>query len=154
VSALEGPPGSLGGVDGVEALRRRLAEVRGEIAAASEQLQQLRDEEYGLSLSLTRMTGASTPTPQRVESSQVVPSSGRARITPTVRTLLAESPCPLTRVEIAQQLVDDGVRATPDAVSASLSYLRRQGVASNAGGRWYLSPRSGSPREATRLNTS
>ena len=150
MSVLDQPPGSLGGVNGVEALRQRLAEVRGEIAAASEQLQQLRDEEYGLSLSLARMTGTPMPAPPGVESSQVAPSSGRARITPTVRALLAESSCPLTRVEIAQQLAEDGVRATPDAVSASLSYLRKQGVASNAGGRWYVSQHSGSPREAAR----
>lgn len=136
---MDQPPGSFRWVNGVEALRSRLAEVRREIAATSEQLQRLRDEEYGLSLSLARMTGDPSPSPPDVESSRTTPTSGKARITPAVRALLAESSSPLTRMEIVGQLGEDGISTSPDAVSASLSYLRKQGTAINAGGRWYLS---------------
>lgn len=123
---------------GVEALQSRLAEVRREIVGTSERLQRLRDEEYGLSLSLARMTGSPVPRAAEAGSNQTAPAGGRIRITPAVRALLAETPSPLTRTEIVYKLAEDGIATSPDTVSASLSYLRKHGVASNTGGRWHM----------------
>ncbi|MCP9951700.1 hypothetical protein [Actinomadura madurae] len=119
----------------LEAIKRRLAKVRREISSASEELQRLRAEEYGLMLSIARLTGQ--PLPRPVDEP---PRAGRQapRITPVIREILSKAEQPLTRTDIVDRLLPFGVKATPDAVSASLSYLRRTGAVTNAGGLWSL----------------
>jgi DNA-binding transcriptional ArsR family regulator len=120
-------------------MRQRLVEVRRKIATVCERLQQLRDEEYGLALSLARITGdVAPPSPGGHVTPEPRPAR-RVRLTPAVRSVLASAEQPLTRNEITEQLLDLGLDASPDAVSASLSYLQRAGGVRNAAGRWYVS---------------
>jgi hypothetical protein len=120
-----------------EVLQRRLADVRRRIAATAEQLDQLKDEEYGISLALARLTDG--PVPQRESATRSAgqhrPSKDQ-RLTPLVRNTLQQSPEPMTRHEIADALSSRGAEVDVNAVSASLSYLRRHGVAVNVGGAW------------------
>ena len=121
----------------MEAIRLRLVEVRREITSATEHLQRLRDEEYGLSLSLARMTGGKSPSRPAHQVVRRARSQGGGRLTPAVRAILETAEQPLTRMEIAELLSEDGRDATPDAVSASLSYLRRLRIVVNHGGCWH-----------------
>lgn len=77
----------------LEAIKRRLAKVRREISSASEELQRLRAEEYGLMLSIARLTGQ--PLPRPVDEP---PRAGRQapRITPVIREILSR-PSSLSR---------------------------------------------------------
>jgi hypothetical protein len=131
-------------MDELEAIQRRLAQVRREIAVASEHLQQLRDEEYGLSLAVARLTSGPLPEPTVDHTSPAPATAGesKVRITPAVRAILTETDHPLTRHEIAKRLSELGLSVSPDTVSASLSYLRKAGTARNAAGRWYLANNS------------
>lgn len=121
----------------LEAIQRRLARVRNEIAATAARLQQLREEEHGLALSVARLSDSAEGV---VDDGRLPDPSGsgeKMRITPVVRALLASGDRPLTRHEITSKLSEVGLSVSPDAVSASLSYLRRRGAIRNAGGRWY-----------------
>jgi hypothetical protein len=121
-----------------EVLGRRLEEVRQEIASTSERLQQLKDEEYGLTLSLARITGGPRPrrSPAGNKGKGPLTAGGRARLTPLVRDLLSRSTTPLTRAELRDKLPPNVGDVSLDAISASLSYLRGQGLAANVAGAW------------------
>jgi len=124
-------------VEELEAIRRRLAGVRREIVATSARLQELRDEERGLSLSVARLAGSPEQPIASDRAGQGSRHLGKTRITPVVRALLASADRPLTRNEITDQLLEQGLHTSPDTVSASLAYLRKTGVAANMDGRWY-----------------
>jgi hypothetical protein len=124
-------------MDELEAIQRRLTWVRREINVASARLQQLKEEERGLALSVARLSGSWDQGMAASHASQALRSSRQTRLTPTVRSLLIRAGGPMTRHEIAEQLSETGLQASLDAVSASLSYLRRTGAVHNADGHWY-----------------
>jgi hypothetical protein len=120
-----------------EFLGRQLAELRREITSTSERLRRLKDEEYGFALALARLTGGPHPRPPDVSDiGRGSSTSARLRLTPLVRLVLQRSAAPLTRSEVREILSAGGGAVSLDAVSASLSYLKRQGVAANVGGAW------------------
>lgn len=117
----------------VETLRARLLQVRSEIAAASQHLERLRDEEFGIALAIARLTDSPLPTRQGDSRSS---GEVRYRVTPLVRSILGAASGPLTRNEICEEVAKLGSPTSADIVSASLSYLRRKGFALNTGGAW------------------
>ncbi|MBP2477721.1 DNA-binding NarL/FixJ family response regulator [Crossiella equi] len=120
-----------------DTLTRRLADVRVAISTTLKQLSLLKAEEYGIALSLARLTGSALP--QRPTAPEVTehPRVGRRqRLTPEVRRVLQESAAALTRHEIAERLSTTNTTVEVNAVSASLSYLRRLGVVANIDGSW------------------
>lgn len=119
-----------------EVLGRRLEELRRDIASTLERLNRLRDEEYGLALALARLTGVPSPSRPSKDVGRTPDASTGSRLTPLVRAVLRQSATPLTRVEVRERLQAGGRDVSLDAVSASLSYLRRHGMAANLSGSW------------------
>ncbi len=107
-------------------LTDRLRAVREEIARVEAELERLRDEHEDLRL---RLEGA-----EQVPTDSIPPN--RVRITPSIRDILRQSESPLTRSDIVYSLQSRGIQASEDAVSASLSYLKRQGWAKNVSRLW------------------
>jgi hypothetical protein len=117
----------------VDRLRAELESVRDEIRRASNRIRQLRDQERALEFALSQQVSGK---PDLWFAAGREPGRGRKRITPLVRALLTTSPEPLDRHTLSRMLHEHGSPASPDTVSASLSYLRRKGVAVNVGGMW------------------
>lgn len=125
-----------------EVMREQLRAVRAEISKTAILLERLRDEERGLRLALARVAGEATSSnavAEEVASSRTNGRSSRprgGRLTPLVRATLEASAEPLDRHAIVDRLSEAGRQTTPDAVSASLSYLHRQGYVRSDGGLW------------------
>lgn len=90
-----------------------------------------------MALAIARLTNGPLPIRSAGPASDGSPrSSGQRRLTPLVRDAIRRSAVPVTRHQLVHILSEDTVDMIPDAVSASLSYLRRRGVARDIDGGW------------------
>jgi hypothetical protein len=127
---------------------RPLAQAELELSLLEDRIARLRAERYGLQLALARRRGERPPAgatgaapsqspPMPPAARLAGPWSGLSRAE-AVERVLVDAAEPLTRLDVVERLDAAGRSGDdPDAVSAALAYLQREGRTARVGrGRW------------------